>query len=106
MRLLALIIVLSLAACKTVPETPPAPDLPVVQPKTEVVIPAGLTAPCGPLKPLTMTSYTQGASLDALKVWFNQYDLCSKRFSEFVGVVAPALNIKELGTINPAESSK
>lgn len=106
MRLLSLLIVISLAACKTAPENPSVPDLPVVQPKTEVVIPAGLTAPCGPLKPLTMGSYTQGDSLDALKVWFDQYDSCSKRFSAFVGVVSPALNIKELGTINSASSSK
>lgn len=106
MRFLILVSLLALAACDTAPKQPSVPDVPVVAPKTEVVIPAGLTAACPPLQPLTQASYSQGDSLDALKGWFNQYDLCSKRFSKFVGIVAPALNIKELGTQNPDVGSK
>lgn len=106
MKVLKFIPALALVACSTAPQTPAVPDVPVVAPKTQVVIPTGLTAACPPLKPLTQTSYTQGASLDALKVWFGQYDVCAKRFSEFVSVVSPALNIKELGPQNQSDDSK
>lgn len=106
MKVLKFVPILVLVACTTTPQAPVVPDVPVVAPKTQVVIPTGLTAACPPLKPLTQTSYTQGASLDALKVWFGQYDVCAKRFSEFVSVVSPALNIKELGPQNPSDSSK
>lgn len=104
MKLLKLIPLLALlSACASAPQAPVVPDVPVVQPKTQIVIPTELTMPCPPLKKLTQTSYSQGASVDALKVWFDQYDTCASRFSKFVTVVAPALNIKELGTVAPSE---
>lgn len=96
-KIAALLAVLALAACGTAPPPPVVPNVPLVAQKTEVVIPTGLTAACPPLKPLTQANYTQGMAVDALKVWFNQYDLCAGRFSQFVTVVAPALNIKEVG---------
>jgi hypothetical protein len=109
----ALLAVLALAGCETAPPQPVVPNVPLVAQKTEVVIPTGLTAACPPLTKLDQQSYTQGDATDALKIWFNQYDLCAGRFSQFVTVVAPALNIKELGpqwvqpaTQNPPVSSK
>jgi hypothetical protein len=101
-KLAILIAVLTLAACETAPTTPVVPNVPLLQEKTEVVIPTGLTAKCPPLTKLDKSSYTQGESLDPLKVWFDQYDLCAGRFEKFVGVVAPALNIKELTPAQPA----
>jgi hypothetical protein len=104
-KIAALLAFLALAGCETAPPQPVVQNVPVVAPKTQVVIPTGLTAACPPLKKLTLTSYTQGDSTDALKVWFDQYDLCAGRFSKFVGVVAPALNIKELAPAAPAGAS-
>jgi hypothetical protein len=103
MKYAALLAALLLAACGTTPPQPaPPPDVPVIQPKTQVVIPTGLTDACPKLQPLTKQSYTQGEFTDALKVWFDQYDLCAGRFQKFVTVVAPALNIKEVDPATPA----
>lgn len=100
MKLLWIAPLFVLAACSTAPQ--PVPDVPLVAQKTEVVVPPELIAPCGPLTPLSKTSYNQGETLDVLKGWFNQYSDCSARFSKFVGIVKPALNIKE----NAGDSSK
>lgn len=106
MKYVALLAALMLTACGTAPQQPaPPPDLPVIQPKTQVVIPTGLTDACPKLTPLNQASYTQGELVDALKGWFNQYDLCAGRFQQFVTVVAPALNIKELTPAVPAAAS-
>lgn len=104
-KIAALLAVLALTACVNAPPKPVVPDVPVLPEKTQVVIPTGLTATCPPLKKLTQASYTQGEAADALKVWFNQYDLCAGRFEQFVTVVAPALNIKELAPAVPAAAS-
>jgi hypothetical protein len=103
MKYAALLAALLIAGCATAPPPPPPPpDLPVIAPKTQVVIPTGLTAACPKLAPLTQPSYTQGQLADVLKGWFDQYDLCAGRFSQFVSVVAPALNIKEVDPAVPA----
>jgi hypothetical protein len=104
-KIAALLAFLALTACETAPPKPVVPDVPVVAPKTQVVIPTGLTATCPPLKKLTQARYTQGEAADALKGWFDQYDLCAGRFAKFVSVVAPALNIKELAPSVPAAAS-
>jgi hypothetical protein len=103
---LALLAVLALSACETAPpEKPVVPDVPAIQEKTQVVIPTGLTAACPPLAPITQPQLTQGELVDALKGWFNQYDLCAGRFAQFVTVVAPAINIKELAPAVPVAAS-
>jgi hypothetical protein len=104
-KFVALLAFIALAGCETAPPQPVVPNVPVVAPKTQVVIPTGLTATCPPLKKLTQASYTQGEATDALKGWFDQYDLCAGRFAKFVSVVAPALNIKEQATDVPAAAS-
>jgi hypothetical protein len=104
-KIAALLAFLALAGCDTAPPQPVVPNVPVVAPKTQVVIPTGLTDACPPLKKLSQSSYSQGESTDAVKVWFNQYDLCAGRFSKFVGVVAPALNIKEVDPAAPQAAS-
>jgi hypothetical protein len=104
-KIAALLAFLALTACETAPPNPVVPDVPVIQEKTQVVIPTGLTATCPPLKKLPQASYTQGEATDALKGWFDQYDLCAGRFAQFVSVVAPALNIKEVAPAAPTEAS-
>jgi hypothetical protein len=104
-KIAALLAFLALTACETAPPQPVVPNVPVLPEKTQVVIPTGLTATCPPLKKLDQPSYTQGESTDALKIWFNQYDLCAGRFAQFVTVVAPALNIKELAPAVPTAAS-
>jgi hypothetical protein len=101
-KIAALLAALALTACVNAPPQPVVPNVPAIPEKTQVVIPTGLTATCPPLKKLTQASYTQGEATDALKVWFDQYDLCAGRFAKFVTVVAPALNIKELAPAVPA----
>ena len=104
-KISALLAFLALCGCETAPPQPVVPNVPLVAQKTQVVIPTGLTAACPPLKKLTLGSYTQGDSTDAVKVWFDQYNLCAGRFSQFVSVVAPALNIKELAPAVPVAAS-
>ncbi len=96
-KLVFILAAVMLSACVSAPPPPVIPNVPLLQEKTQVVIPTGLTAACPPLKPLDQANYSQGMAVDALKVWFNQYDLCAGRFSQFVTVVTPALNIKEVG---------
>lgn len=107
MKLWTLLLPFLLAACASPKQDQPVvPDVPLIPPKTEVVIPKGLTAACEPLKPLTNSVYTQGETLEVLKGWFDQYDSCASRFSTFVNLVAPALKIKEVGDQNPTSDSK
>jgi hypothetical protein len=105
MKKLVFILALLLAACGTAPPQPVVPNVPLLPEKTQVVIPTGLTETCPPLKKLTQPSYTQGEAVTALKVWFDQYDLCAGRFAQFVSVVTPALNIKEVGPQNASGAS-
>lgn len=104
-KLFSILAALTLTACANTPPQPIVPNVPLLPEKTQVVIPTGLTDVCPPLKPLDQASYTQGMSVGALKVWFDQYDLCAGRFSQFVTVVTPALNIKEVGPAVPAVAS-
>jgi hypothetical protein len=101
-KIATLLAALALTACVNAPPQPVVPNVPLVAQKTEVVIPTGLTDACPPLTKLSLPSYTQGDSTDALAVWFNQYNMCARRFSKFVGVVTPALNIKEVDPAVPA----
>jgi hypothetical protein len=100
----ALLALLALTACVNAPPGAAVQNVPVIPEKTQVVIPTGLTDACPPLTKLTLANYTQGDSTDALKVWFNQYDMCARRFAKFVTVVTPALNIKEVDPAVPAAS--
>lgn len=104
MKKIIALLAFALSACAGAPQ-PVVPNVPLLPEKTQVVIPTGLTAACPKLAPLTQASYTQGEAADALKVWFNQYDLCAGRFAQFVSVVAPALNIKELAPATPQAAS-
>jgi hypothetical protein len=105
-KLAPLFAALMLSACAvTPPPAPVVPNVPVIPEQTQVVIPTGLTDACPPLKPLTQASYTQGESAKVLKGWFDQYDLCAGRFSQFVTVVTPALNIKEVDPQVPQAAS-
>jgi hypothetical protein len=104
-KLATLFAALVLSACAVTPPKPVVPNVPVLPEQTQVVIPTGLTAACPALKPLTKASYTQGEAANALKGWFDQYDLCAGRFSQFVTVVTPALNIKEVAPQFPQAAS-
>lgn len=74
-----------------------APDVPLIAPKTAVVIPQGLIADCPPLTLLTEgKSYTQGDALDAINIWKGQYDDCAVRFKKYVDLTGKALNINEV----------
>jgi hypothetical protein len=95
MKYFALLLALALCACSTTPQPPVVPDVPVVQQKTTVNIEPGLIAPCAPLQPLTAQEYSQGDSTTMISIWASQYDACAKRFTKFVNLVGPVLNINE-----------
>lgn len=96
MKILLLTLVLVLTACTTAPPVPSVPDVPLVPQKQTVNIEPGLIAPCAPLTNLDPTrNYTQGDSVDVVKVWADEYTDCSTRFQKFVEIISKALNINE-----------
>lgn len=103
-RLLTIALFPLIAACATTPK-PVVPDVPAIAPKTTVVVPAELIAPCPPLAKLDTTRpYNEGDTLDALTAWFNQYDLCAARFRKYVDLTGKALNINEAPVNTPSAS--
>jgi hypothetical protein len=103
-RLLTIALFPVLTACST--QKIETPNVPVVAPKTTVIIPEGLIAPCPSLAKLDASkSYNQGDTLDVIAKWVAQYDLCSDRFRRYVDLTGKALNINEV-PVNTPDTSK
>jgi hypothetical protein len=94
---LILAAILVLTSCTLGPPKPVVPDVPALPAqKQTVTIPSGLIADCDPMtKPDSTRAYTQGQSLDIVKVWRDEYTDCASRLHRFVAVVTPVLNINE-----------
>ncbi len=108
MKAALILLSLVLAACGTAPK-PVVPDVPITtQTKQTITIEPALIAACAPQTKLDATKlfYTQPESVDAVKVWSDEYTDCSGRFAAFVGIVSKYLNINEdPNVVNPDPNS-
>lgn len=90
-KILSVICCIGIVGCTTTP----LPTSPIITRDTSIHIDPRLLEDCPNLEHLQLSKYSQGESLEAVKVWANEYSECKTRHHVLSLLVKQAFNLTD-----------